>query len=107
MTVRPVLQFFGSLKFAVVDLLSLATILAVGTVLESLYGARAAQILVYRTWWFSGVLFFLGTTLFCAAAIRYPWKKRQTGFVITHAGILTLLLGSFLTQQFGLETLSR
>ena len=33
--------------------------------------------------------------ILCAALIRYPWKKRQTGFVVTHAGLLILLLGSF------------
>ena len=27
--------------------------------------------------------------------IRYPWKKRQTGFVVTHVGLLTVLLGSY------------
>ena len=33
--------------------------------------------------------------ILCAALIRYPWKKRQTGFVVTHVGLLTLLLGSY------------
>ena len=33
--------------------------------------------------------------ILCAALIRYPWKKRQTGFVVTHAGLLILLLGSY------------
>ena len=28
-----------------------------------------------------------GTNILCAALIRFPWKKRQTGFVITHAGL--------------------
>ena len=33
--------------------------------------------------------------ILCAALIRYPWKRRQTGFVVTHAGLLILLAGSF------------
>ena len=33
--------------------------------------------------------------ILCAALIRYPWKKRQTGFVVTHAGLLILLAGSY------------
>ena len=33
--------------------------------------------------------------ILCAALIRYPWKKRQTGFVITHAGLLIMLAGSY------------
>ena len=33
--------------------------------------------------------------ILCAALIRFPWKKRQTGFVITHAGLLIVLAGSY------------
>ena len=44
---------------------------------------------------FAVLLAFLGMNILCAALIRYPWKKRQTGFVVTHAGLLTLLLGSY------------
>lgn len=96
-------RFFSSLKLAVVSILSLAVILAGGTVVESLYGMRSAHLLIYGTWWFYGVLFFLGTNVFCAALSRYPWKRHQIGFVLTHAGILTVLLGSFLTMRFGVD----
>src|SRR5947209_18733880 len=100
---NPLFKFFASLKLAVLSLLTVAGVLAAATILESLYGTRAAHVLVYGTWWFGGVLFILGTNVFCAAAIRYPWKRSQTGFVITHTGILTILLGSLLTQQLGVD----
>jgi len=51
---------------------------------------------IYQTKGFAILLAFLGTNILCAALIRYPWKKRQTGFVITHAGLL-VLLASILT----------
>ncbi len=100
---NPLFRFFASLKLAVISLLSLAGVLATATIFESLYGTRAAGVLVYGTWWFAGLLTILGLNVFCAAAIRYPWKKNQTGFVITHTGIITILIGSFLTQQFGVD----
>jgi hypothetical protein len=100
---RSLFKFFSSLKLAVFCILLLATVLGTATVLESLYGMRAAHVLVYGTPWFAGVLVLLGTNVFCAAMSRYPWKRHQTGFLITHAGILTLLIGSFLTQQFGVD----
>ena len=34
---------------------------------------------------------------------RFPWKKRQTGFVLAHIGILSLLAGGFITKHFGLD----
>ena len=55
----------------------------------------AAQQYIYRSPGFAILLAFLGMNILCAALIRYPWKKRQTGFVVTHAGLLTLLLGSY------------
>ena len=48
---------------------------------------------------FALLLAFLGANILCAALIRFPWKKRQTGFVITHAGLLVLLAGSWYSLQ--------
>jgi hypothetical protein len=96
-------KFFASLKLAVISILSLAAVLATATILESMYGMRSAHVLVYGTWWFTGLLFLLGTNVLCAAMIRYPWKRHQTGFVITHCGILIILFGSLMTQKLGVD----
>lgn len=96
-------KFFASLKLAVFSLLLLSGVLAYATVMGSYYGMRGSQILVYQRWWFAGVLLLLGINVLCAALIRYPWKLRQTGFVVTHLGIIVILVGSFVTQQFGMD----
>lgn len=101
--VGKVFAFFSSLQLAVVTLLSLAAVLAVGTVMESFYGMRAAQLLVYSTWWFAGLLLILGLNVLCAALSRFPWKRHQVGFVITHTGILMILFGAWLTQRYGVD----
>ncbi len=62
-----------------------------------------AKRFVYGTWWFGGFLILLAVNLFCAAMSRFPWKKYQTGFVITHLGIITILGGSLVTQQMGAD----
>ncbi len=100
---RQIFKFFSSLKLAVFSILLLASVLTLATCLESLYGTRAVHILVYGNLWFGGVLFLLGTNVLCAAMSRYPWKKSQTGFVLTHSGIILILLGSFLTQKLGVD----
>ncbi|MCB0404179.1 MAG: cytochrome c biogenesis protein ResB, partial [Bdellovibrionales bacterium] len=100
---RALFRFFASLKLAVFVLLGTAAVLAVGTVIESMYGMRAAHLMVYGTWWFAGILFLLGLNVLFAALSRYPWKPHQTGFVVTHSGILVLLLGSVITQKFGVD----
>jgi hypothetical protein len=88
-------HFLASLKLAVFSIATLAATLAYATFFESAYGMGASQEFIYRSAGFAVLLAFLGMNILCAALIRFPWKRRQTGFVVTHAGLLTLLLGSF------------
>lgn len=98
-----IFHFLSSLKLAVVTLLSLAAVLAAGTVYESLYDAATARHYIYGTAWFVALLCFLGLNVLCAALSRWPWKKHHTGFVITHLGIILILLGSLVTLIKGYE----
>ena len=80
-----------------------AAILAWATIyLEPIYGDKGTQFGVYSASWFSGLLALLGVNVFCAV-IRFPWKRHQTGFVITHLGILVLLFGCYLTRKGGID----
>ena len=88
-----VYRFLASLKLAVITLSALAAALAYATVFERNHGTPAAQEYVYQTRGFAILLAFLGANILCAALIRFPWKKRQIGFVVTHAGLLLLLAG--------------
>lgn len=99
----PLMRTLGSLKLAVISILTLATVLATATAVESLYGMRAAYVLIYGRVWFAATLGLLATNVLCAALVRFPWKKRQTGFVVTHLGILVILFGSWVTQRFGVD----
>lgn len=100
---RRLLETLGSLRLAIV-LLGLFTLcLAGATAVESAVGARAAQDLVYRAWWFVLLLGLLALNVLGAAVKKYPWRRHQTGFLITHAGLLILLLGGLLTAWFGVE----
>jgi ResB-like family len=94
--IEAVYGFLASLKLAVFTISALAASLAFATWLESTYGTATSQDFVYKAPWFAVLLAFLATNILCAALIRFPWKKRQTGFVITHAGLLILIAGSYL-----------
>ena len=80
-------------------LASLAATLAYGTWFNSAHGMSAASEYIYQTKWFALLLAFLAMNILCAALIRYPWSKRQTGFLITHAGLLTVIGGSWWAAQ--------
>ncbi|MCC6475275.1 MAG: hypothetical protein IT514_16195, partial [Burkholderiales bacterium] len=98
-----VYQFAASLKLAVILILWLVATFAIGTFVEARYGTPVAQFGVYQTWWFSVLAVLLAVNIFCAASIRFPWKRHQTGFVITHLGLLTLLLGVALSRLHGID----
>src|SRR5579862_8081023 len=91
-------EFLASLKLAVVLILLVAILLGVATFVEANYGTAAVGFLIYHTWFFAALLSLLALNIFCAAAIRFPWKQHQTGFVITHIGLLTLLSGSAISD---------
>lgn len=96
-------EALASLKLAVLLIVSLAVTLAWATQVDSWYGFKAAHFAVYGTSWFAALIFLLGANVLCAALIRFPWKRYQTGFVITHAGILVLLAGCLLTRLGGID----
>lgn len=96
---RPTLKFFGSLKAAVTVLSVIAILLAYSASIDY----ELALHKIYRAWWFSGLLIVLGVNLAASAWIRYPWRKSQAGFVMVHAGIIVILVGSLITQWMGFE----
>lgn len=98
-----IFDFFASLELAVFLILTLAAVLSVGTVYESKYGAAVAAQLVYRSWWMQVLLWLFMFNLAAVAISRLPWKKHHVGFLITHLGIIVLLLGSWVQQKRGVD----
>jgi len=77
--------------------------MAVATAWESLYGAAAARETFYDADWFGALLALLAVNASCALAARYPFKRAQVGFVITHGSLLVILAGALITRWFGVE----
>jgi len=97
------IKFLGSLGFALALIAGLAIILSISTVLESIHGTPFVQDNFYQAHWFDFFLGLVWVNIFCATLTRWPFKKKHVGFVITHIGILTLLLGSLGTRVWGRE----
>ena len=99
---RP-LKWLGSLLVAAPLLVTIATVLAWGTLYEARFGTASVQRLVYHAWWFQALLGFLAVNLATAAWQRYPWKRQHAPFVLAHLGIILILLGGILGGRFGIE----
>ncbi len=104
--VQAVLQLFracASLQLAVALITLCSGVLAWATFVEGRYGTPAVHFAIYDTPWFTLLNLLLALNVLCAATIRFPWKRHQTGFVVTHAGILVLLAGCWLSQVRGIK----
>lgn len=100
---KKLLKFLASLKLAVIVIILIAIITAVGTIVEAKYDAYAAKKLVYDTIWMYGIMTLLTINLVAVMVDRWPWKVRHLPFLSAHVGIILLLLGSLLTSEYGLD----
>lgn len=100
---HPLARFFASVKLAVILLLVLIIAAIAGTIYESSFDAKVARAYVYGAPWFNLWLVLLGANLAVSALSRWPWRKHHTAFLVTHLGIITLLVGSLIGRIWGIE----
>lgn len=100
---NPVFKFFSSVKLAVILLAVIIVASIAGTLYETSFDAKVARAYIYNAWWFDTWLTVLCVNLACAAFSRMPWKRHHTGFLLTHLGIITLLIGAMIGRGWGIE----
>lgn len=100
---RQIVTLLSSLKLAVVLLVLLLVGLSAGTIVESRAGVETAGRLVYYSWWFLGLQGFFAVNVAASLAALFPWGRKRTGFVLTHASLLLILAGSAVTYFFKVE----
>lgn len=98
-----VIHWLGSLQLALILLATIAIACAVATFAESRFDTKIAQTYIYKAPWFVLWLGVLCINLFAVTLTRWPWQKKHTGFIITHYGIITLLVGAIIGMNFGFE----
>ena len=96
-------RFFGTLKFAVILLSIFSILMIIGTLLESTYGTDYANRMIYKTWPFMGLQFFMFLSITMALFLRLPPKKTFYGFYTIHIGLILIACGSFITWHSGID----
>lgn len=96
-------KFLASIKLAVIILIGLAVISAVGTFYESLYNADYAKKVVYYSFWMFFFQGLLAVNLIAVMVDRWPWKMRHVSFILAHIGIILMLIGSLQTYLYGID----
>ena len=98
-----IIHMLGSLQLALVLLATIAIACAIATFAEAEFSAKVAQVYIYKAPWFVVWLGVLCINLLAVTVTRWPWQKKHTGFIITHYGIITLLIGAMIGLHTGFE----
>lgn len=103
MDLNRIFRVVGSLRFAAVILVMLCIAMACATVYEAAHGTPAALEVFYKSPWFEALLWLLALNVLASALARYPWSRRHVGFLLTHASILAILGGAWVTEHYGIN----
>ena len=96
-------RFSTSFQLGIPVLVALNCLIAWGTIVESQYDAFAAGKLVYQSWMMYLTMGLLVYNLTIVMVDRMPWKKRHTPFLVVHIGIILIIVGAYVTQNYGLD----
>lgn len=83
------LLFFGAIGWA--------------TFVENDYGTPVAQKLIYKAWWFEGILWYLSLSLIFNIYRYKLLQKAKIGSLIFHVSFLVIILGAWVTRTTGFE----
>jgi len=91
---KQLFEFLASLKLAVILLVLLLVGLSAGTIVETRAGVETAGRMVYYSPWFLGLQGLFALNLAMSISDLFPWTKKRVGFVMTHAALLLIFIGS-------------
>lgn len=100
---KKVIKILASLKLAVVVMIGIALLTAIGTIVEAKYDAYAAKKIIYSSWMMYSVMIVFAINLTAVILDRWPWKPKHSAFIFAHIGILMILMGSLLTLKYGID----
>ncbi len=96
-------RFSTSFQLGIPILIVLTILIATGTIIESRLDAYAARRYIYESWMMYVTMGLLIFNLTIVMVDRLPWQTKHYPFIFVHIGIITMILGGFVTQKFGID----
>lgn len=84
-------------------LLILAFSMAIATFVESSYGTEAAQGLIYKSFWFSFILFLLAVNLLVNFIRHRMYTRQRISVGLFHIAFIIILIGAGITRYISFE----
>ena len=96
-------RFSTSFQLGIPILAALAIMIATGTIIESRLDAYAARRIIYESWMMYVTMGLLIYNLTVVMVDRLPWQPKHYPFIFVHIGIITMILGGYVTQKWGVD----
>lgn len=96
-------RFSTSFQLGIPVLVAITILIAYGTIVESQFDAYAARRFVYESWMMYVSMGLLIYNLTAVMVDRLPWQPKHYPFIFVHIGIITMILGGWVTQKFGVD----
>lgn len=98
------IKALGGLYFAIALIVCTLLVVIAGTFFESATSSHAfAARLTYQNPFFRLLLWLYFINILCAALSRYPFQTKHIPFLLTHLGLLLILLGVFVKNHVGVQ----
>lgn len=99
-----ILRFLGSIRFALLLIFLTAIWVIIGTLIESKSTSHAlAESWVYHHPIFQLLLAGYFLNILISALLRWPFQWKHFPFLLTHLGLLMVILGVFVKLRFGVQ----
>ena len=77
--------------------------IAIATGVETYYDTATAQKVIYQAHWFEWIIFLLFINLIANIKRYTLFKKEKIGSFVFHVAFLIIVIGAFVTRNFGFE----
>lgn len=96
-------RFLASIQLTIVLLVVIALAMMTGTAYEATAGTLLAQLDIYHSIWFDFLLGLLAVNLIACTVQRFPYRIGQIGWLMTHTGVLVVLIGAVISREYSIE----
>ncbi len=103
MPMRSLLLHIGSLWYAAVLLVLWAITSGAATAFEALHSAERTLALFYGAWWFTALLVLISVNTLASLITRWPYSRKQLGYVVTHLSLIVVFAGAWVTRNFSID----
>jgi len=100
---KKIINLLFSMELTVILLLIFAFAAGFATIIENDFGTTAAQIAVYKAFWFEFLLVILAVNLGGSLVVNKLWAHKKYIVFFFHLSFIIILIGAGITRYFGFE----